>query len=202
MGRILLLRHGQSTWNAEHRWQGWADAPLSDVGRAQAAAAVDALRGERFDAVVASDLARAFDTATVIAEALGLGTVEIETGLRERDVGAWSGLRTEEIEAKWPGQLAAWRAGELTAIPEGEGEIIDRVRAAIERILVSHPGGTVLAVTHGGVIRTLERDLGVQPQSLRNLGGRWFHDEGGALVAGEAVLLHDPGAPAASTTVL
>jgi broad specificity phosphatase PhoE len=173
------------------------------VGRAQAAAAVDGLRDAGFDAVVASDLSRARETAAIIAEGLGLGPVEIEGDLRERNVGAWSGLVTEEIEARWPGQLAAWRAGELTAIPDGEGDITDRVRDAVARVLLSHPGGTVLAVTHGGVIRTIERDLGVEPAMVRNLGGRWVSlDNEGGLVAGESVTMADPGTPAPTTTVL
>ena len=203
MSRLLLLRHGQSTWNAERRWQGWADPPLSAVGREQAAHAAAELRDVGFDAVVSSDLARARETASIIGAVFGLGEVEVEVGLRERDVGEWSGLTTEDIEARWPGQLDAWRAGQLDAIPGGEGDITSRVVAAMERVLVSHPGGTVLAVTHGGVIRTIERHLDVLPQAVRNVGGRWVTraDDGG-LVAGEVVQLRDPDAPAAATTVL
>jgi broad specificity phosphatase PhoE len=203
VSRLLLLRHAQSTWNAERRWQGWADPSLSDIGRDQAQAAARALRGGGFGVVVASDLARARETAEIVAGVLGLGDVEIEPGLRERDVGAWSGLTTDEIEARWPGQLAAWRAGELTAIPEGEGDIADRVVSAVERVSLLHRGDTVLAVTHGGVIRTLERHLGVEPSIVRNLGGRWVSMNGdGNLVPGRTVSLHDPDTPAPTTTVL
>ncbi len=198
----LLLRHGQSTWNAERRWQGWADAPLSDVGRDQARDAVDGLRTFGFDAVVASDLARARETAEIVAAELSIGPVEIEAQLRERNVGAWSGLTTEEIEARWPGQLAEWRAGTLAQLPDGEGDIAGRVIPALERVLVSHPGGTVLIVTHGGVIRSIERGLGLAPQSVRNMGGRWVAlSEDGELVAGDA-FVRDPEAPAPTTTVL
>ncbi len=200
---MLLLRHGQSTWNAERRWQGWADAPLSEIGRAQARAAAEGLRGAGFDGVVASDLSRARETAEIIAGALGIGPVGVEIGLRERDVGAWSGLTVDVIEERWPGQLAAWRAGQLSVIPDGEGDITDRVVAATERVLALHPGGTVLAITHGGVIRTVERALGIQPDPVRNLGGRWVSlGEDGELVAGGAVQLHDPDSPSPTTTVL
>jgi probable phosphoglycerate mutase len=203
VSRLLLLRHGQSTWNAEHRWQGWADPPLSEVGRDQAQVAGQVLRSAGFGVVVASDLTRARETAEIIAAEVGVDDVQVEAGLRERDVGAWSGLTTDEIEARWPGQLAAWRAGELTVIPEGEGDIEERVIAAVERVLMSHPGDTVLAVTHGGVIRTVERALGVEPSTVRNLGGRWISIEGdGHLVAGRTVTLRDPDAPPATTTVL
>jgi len=203
MARTLLLRHGQTTWNAERRWQGWADAPLSDVGREQARTAAGKLRGAGIDAVVASDLSRARDTAEIVARELGLGPGGVEAGVRERDVGAWSGRTSDEIEARWPGQLAAWREGTLAMIPEGEGDITDRVVAAVERILVSHPGGTVLTVTHGGVIRTVERAAGLDANPVRNLGGRWVSlGPDGELVAGEAVLLFDPDAPAPTTTVL
>ena len=88
--RILLVRHGESAWNAIGRWQGWADPELSDLGRQQAleaAAAVGAV-----DAIVASDLQRAMQTALIISEAIGVGPVQVEAGLRERDVGDWTGL--------------------------------------------------------------------------------------------------------------
>jgi broad specificity phosphatase PhoE len=200
--RVLLLRHGQSTWNAERRWQGWADPPLSELGREQARWAASALATVGFGAVVASDLRRARETAEVVADELGLGAVEIEAGLRERNVGAWSGLTTEEIEARWPGQLDAWRAGRLETIPDGEGDISERVMAAVARV-VSHPAGTVLAVTHGGVIRSAERALGLEPGGVKNVGGRWVsRDGGGRLVAGDVVVLPEPDAPEPTTTVL
>jgi probable phosphoglycerate mutase len=201
MGRLLLLRHGQSTWNAERRWQGWADAPLSEVGRAQAREAAAALQSVGFDAVVSSDLSRARETAEIIAAELGLGPVELEPGLRERDVGAWSGLTAAEIDEGWPGSLQAWRDGTLRSIPEGEGDISQRVMEAVERVMVLHPAGTVLVVSHGGVIRSLERALGVEPVAVRNLGGRWVAmGPHGQVIAGEAVGGVGESGPAASAT--
>jgi probable phosphoglycerate mutase len=93
--RLLMVRHGQSTWNADGRWQGHADAPLSVLGEAQAAAAAEAI-GD-IDVVVASDLARARRTAEIIADALGVGPALVDARLRERDAGAWTGLTRHEI---------------------------------------------------------------------------------------------------------
>lgn len=193
MAKVLLLRHGQSTWNAESRWQGWADAPLSSDGLAQAKAMADQLAasGARFSRVVSSDLSRSTDTAGALAEALGLGEVTVEPDLRERDVGDWSGRTTEEIEIIWPGAIAAWRAGRLDRPPGGEAEPAFRARIvrAAER-LAAEPEGPLLVVTHGGVIRAMERHLGGEPESTRNLSGRWFDlAPDNRLRAGESVSL-------------
>src|SRR5580698_2933262 len=113
--RVLLLRHGQSTWNAEGRWQGQADPPLSDDGRlaAKAFAATADLR--EIDAVVSSDLVRALETATTITDACGWAPPTTLRGLRERDAGEWEGLTREEIESSWPGALT-----QSPRIPGGE----------------------------------------------------------------------------------
>src|SRR3954465_11358953 len=114
MGRVLLLRHGQSEWNAAGRWQGWADIALTERGEDQAREAGARLAERdlhRFHAVACSDLMRARRTAALLADALGLHhiEVEVEPDLREFDVGEWSGLTRPEIEARWPGQLDRWR---------------------------------------------------------------------------------------------
>lgn len=176
MARLLLLRHGLSTWNAESRWQGWADAPLSDVGREQSRAMAAWLGdlGLGFSGAVSSDLARSMETARLVSGLLDLGDVVVEPALRERDVGDWSGRTTDEIEDLWPGALAAWRAGRLDRPPGGEHEpgFRNRVVRAVER-LADGPGGPLLVITHGGVIRALERHLGADPRSTPNLSGRW-----------------------------
>src|SRR5687767_12818211 len=100
MTRVLLVRHGQSTWNAEGRWQGWADPPLSELGATQALTAANHV--EHVDAVVSSDLVRARETAEIIAKALGIAEVEAFRGLRERGAGDWTGLTRPEIEERWP----------------------------------------------------------------------------------------------------
>jgi broad specificity phosphatase PhoE len=178
---ILLLRHGQSTWNAEHRWQGRADPPLSEVGRAETELACAAIsRGAvtglvKVSAIVASDLRRASETAALLTERLEWGEVRFEPDLRERDVGVLTGLTRDEIEDRWPGLLSAMRAGQLD--PEGAEPmpvLTERATRAIGRIARDHPGGTVVVVTHGALIRAVENDVGVATAGPPpNLGGRW-----------------------------
>lgn len=186
MTRILLIRHATSAWNVEGRWQGQADPPLSQTGRAEARAAAARLRGT-VGAVVASDLERAFQTATILAEELDLDPPVPDPGLREIDVGEWSGLTRDEIEERWPGLLEEWRAGGLDRIPGGEER--DRFRArvldALGRVAARAPAEELLAVTHAGVIGVLERHLGVHPgTSVPRLAGRWL--EVGASLSADA----------------
>lgn len=185
------MRHGQSTWNLEGRWQGWADPPLTDLGLDQARAALHHLTGlDRFAGVVSSDLQRAQQTAEVIASGLALSGVEAFRGLRERDVGAWQGLTRAEIEAKWTdaftggGQVDPPRAEPVTTL-------VGRALATIHRIAERHPSAAVVAVTHGGLVRNLERHLGIDPPRLPNLAGRWVEVHDGFVSAGERVLLID-----------
>ena len=185
--RILLVRHGQSEWNAVGRWQGWADPPLSDLGRRQSRLAGKGLHG--IDVVVSSDLQRAVDTAALMAEPLGLPVAAVEARLRERDVGDWTGLTRAEIDRRWPEALAA-----MTDPPGGESvtTLQTRVVAAVSDLALSYPGAVVLAVSHGGVIRSLERHLGVDPDPLPNLGGRWLDVSSATTTVGPRVLLVDP----------
>lgn len=158
---LLLVRHGQSTWNALGRWQGHGDPPLSELGRKQVRALAAALAGERIDAVVASDLRRAAETADIVARTLRL-EVAIDARWRERDIGAWTGLRREEIQAGWPDVYARLAAGDPDAAPPG-GEshraLEVRVRAAALELARGHAGGRVLVVTHRGAIRVLAPDV-------------------------------------------
>lgn len=191
--RILLVRHGESEWNAIGRWQGWANPPLSDLGRQQsweAAGAVGAV-----DAIVSSDLQRAMQTALVISEAVGVGPVFTDEALRERDVGEWTGLTKAEIEERWPGSYDAWRTGGMPTPPGGERneKIIERVLGALRRIATEFDGGEVLAVAHGGVIRLLERHHGIEaPPACPNLGGVAVDVHSDDLKVGGRVLLLDP----------
>jgi probable phosphoglycerate mutase len=193
---LLLVRHGQSTWNASGRWQGQADPPLSPVGEAQAAHAALRLTGTGLTGVVSSDLARARRTAEIVAEALDLGRVAVDARLRERDVGEWEGLTRPEIEERFPGLLAAWGEGRIEAPPGGEPDPVLAARAgtalaALVRGSDAHE--RILVVTHGGVIRALDASLGSDPTRPANLAGRWFDaDGGGALRRGEVVVLVDP----------
>lgn len=177
-GHLMLVRHAQSQWNADGLWQGQADPPLSEAGRQQAAAAGKQLAGaEKFDAVFCSDLSRAVETAQILAASLGLDpSPAIEPGLREYDVGEWSGLTREEIEARWPGDIARFGAGVLVAPPGGETrtEFDDRVSQAAARVgraAAAEGSGPILVVAHGGVVRALARLGGAPEHRVGHLAG-------------------------------
>ena len=189
--RVLLVRHGQSTWNAEGRWQGWADAPLSEIGEEQARAAARHLPD--VEAVVSSDLVRAKRTAQLLSSGRGLGRMRVYRGLRERNVGDFEGLTNPEIAERFPHLLGQDRTKPLD-IPGGEPipSLIARAIAALARVAAAHPEKAVLAVSHGGLIRALERHLGTEPAHVANLGGRWFEvSTNGALTVGDRVRLFD-----------
>jgi broad specificity phosphatase PhoE len=185
--RVLLARHGQSEWNAEGRWQGQADAPLSDLGRRQAHEAARALGA--IDAIWASDLQRAAQTAAIISGDLGVGPVVLDPDLRERDAGEFSGLTRDEIEGRFPGYLADGRR------PPGwepDEHLLARALGAVGRIAATVPGGDVLVVTHGGLVYTLENHLGADHLRLANLAARWLEVCGESLRLGERIILTDP----------
>ena len=156
MTRILLARHGETDWNSVGRWQGHADPPLNDAGRSQAAELAERLAGDGIAAIYSSDLLRASQTAHVVADRLGLAVVE-DAGLREIDVGSWSGLTRAEVEQRFPEGYARWLEGEIGHDGETREELTERVVGAVERIAAQHPDDTILAVTHGGAIRALRR---------------------------------------------
>lgn len=182
---ILLLRHAQSVWNAQGRWQGWADPPLSPGGEqaARAAAGHDALDG--IDASASSDLQRAARTAELLTGGRSWPPVRRYRGLRERGAGSWTGLTRPQIEARWPGALGP----PLAAIAGGEAPaaVTARAVAALHRIAEEWPDGRVLAVTHGALIRLVEQHAGAEPTPVPNLGGRWIDVEAGGLRLGERV---------------
>jgi broad specificity phosphatase PhoE len=185
--RILVVRHGESEWNAVGRWQGHADPPLSDLGERQARAAVEHLGG--IGAIVASDLARARTTAEIIAQGLGVGPVLVDRRLRERDVGEWTGLTRVEIDERFPGYLTN---GSRPSGFETAGNLFDRVHPCLLDLAARHHGANVLAVSHGGVIYTLEGRLDLPREVVSNLSGRWFDVGEGVRRAGERVVLVDP----------
>ena len=143
--RLFIVRHGESTWNAEGRLQGQADPPLSERGRREAVALAAALDGVAGDLVVASDLERARETAAL----LGHPGAPTDARLREIDVGEWQGRPLAELP---PGSEVSWRAGPLT--PPG-GETWDEFQARIADVLdeLLADGGPRLVVAHGGVVR-------------------------------------------------
>ena len=170
MTRILLARHGETDWNRVGRWQGHANPPLNDAGRTQAAELAERLAGDGIAAIYSSDLMRASQTARVVADRLGLAVVE-DAGLREIDVGSWSGLTRAEVEQRFPQGYARWLGGEIGHDGETREELTERVVGAVERIAAEHPEGTILVVTHGGAIRAIRRHASGDPgDSIENCG--------------------------------
>jgi broad specificity phosphatase PhoE len=154
MTTILLARHGETEWNRIGRYQGWADPPLNETGREQARMLAEQLRSTPFAAVYSSDLRRARETAEIVAAPHGVPVV-VEPGLREVNVGAWSGLTRAEVERRFP-------AGER---PGGETreQHAARVLGAAERIARAHPAERILLVSHGGTMRALRTHVSDDP---------------------------------------
>ncbi len=156
---LVLVRHAVTEHTSERRFSGsgGADLPLSDLGAQQAQALAQALaEAGPFDAVIASPLARAQQTAAVVAERLGL-TVRTDDAWTEGGFGAWEGLTTAQVVAGWPDEHAAWLASSAVAPPGGESlDALDaRVRRARDRTLARHPRARVLVVSHAGPIKAL-----------------------------------------------
>jgi len=154
---LYLIRHGETDWNLSGHWQGHTDVPLNAVGKRQAELLAQRLRRERtrFNVLYSSDLARAYQTAWVISEAVGV-PVEMLPALREIDLGTWSGLTREQIRARYPVEFALLEQGQ--DVPRGGAETLAalrrRVVEVIEAMMAQHPGETLAFVTHGGPVRT------------------------------------------------
>jgi broad specificity phosphatase PhoE len=151
--RITLVRHGQSEANLVQRWQGQGDSPLSALGREQAKRLGQRLIRRHFSRVVASDLQRAADTARATGRDFSKNPA-----LREFDVGSWEGLTREEVEARFPEEMARLKQGEDIPLGGGEsyGAFSQRIDGAFQRLRAElEPGDHALIVCHGGVIATL-----------------------------------------------
>lgn len=183
MFRLVLWRHGQTTYNAEHRFQGQLDVPIDALGRAQARRAATHLAGLNPAEIWSSDLVRASATAAYLAELTGL-VVQTDKDLRERQGGAWEGLTIDEIRECYPSDLAAGNP------PGGESveAVAERTHAAFSRIADgAEPGSLVVVVGHGGSLSWgMSRLLGLDERvtgalgnccwcllSRRGNGGRW-----------------------------
>ncbi len=159
--RLLLVRHGESTWNAARRIQGQLDPPLSDRGVVQAQEAAERFAGHRLEALYSSDLRRTWQTAELIGLAVGVDPIP-EPGLREIALGAWEGKTREELMAEYPELWERWaREPNWDLVPGGEGAqpFAERVDATLARLRQRHPNGDVLCVTHGGVIQVAVLDV-------------------------------------------
>jgi len=154
---FLLIRHGQTDWNAARLYQGQADIPLNQTGIAQAHRLAEKLAGEKFNAVYASDLSRALQTASILAQPLGL-SVNIDARLREICQGTWEGMSLDEVQEKYADDFR--RGAEDPAFsraPGGESvvEVAARMSAAADDISALYPHGRILLVSHGLAVSTL-----------------------------------------------
>ena len=153
---IVLVRHGETDWNRERRFQGHADISLNEAGRRQAEALADLLADESFAAAYSSPLRRAVETAEIVTARLGIA-FEPSDGLMEVDVGSWSGLTTTEVEQQFPDGFSRWTESRSGGWTGGEtyDELGARVVAELLAVAERHLGERVLAVTHGGPIRSV-----------------------------------------------
>ncbi len=174
MTTVLFVRHGQTEWNLNGRWQGHADVPLNETGREQAAAIAQRLAKQtewKIDALYASDLERAAETAVIIGKAIN-HTPIFDPIWRERDMGGFSGLTRPEILIKFPGLLESERYGFGLTPPNGEtaDHFWDRGEKAINNVASNHVGETVLVVSHGGLLyATVARLLGMTQATFGSL---------------------------------
>ncbi|MFD3531598.1 histidine phosphatase family protein [Streptomyces sp. NPDC058664] len=172
--RIVLWRHGQTSWNLERRFQGSTDIELTEAGVAQARRAARLLAALKPDAIVASDLKRAAATAAELAVLTG-HPVAHDSALRETYAGEWQGLTHDEIVARYGDQYAAWKRGE--PVRRGGGELETEVADRAAPVVLEHADklpddGTLVVVSHGGTIRTtIGRLLELESRHWESLGG-------------------------------
>lgn len=145
---LYLVRHGETDWNLQHKIQGSTDIPLNATGREQAAATGALLASRSWDAIVSSPLSRAFETASIIASAVGLPAPTTISDLVERNYGEAEGLSDAEIDVRFPGD---------SPVPgrESREHVVERVLPALLALAESRPGQAVIVVSHGGVIRSV-----------------------------------------------
>jgi probable phosphoglycerate mutase len=186
---IYLLRHGETDWNAEGRWQGHTDKSLNETGREQARALAESLRATGVAGIVSSDLARARETAQIVATALGLAIDYIDADLRERTIGIFEGLTREECESLHP---EAWVAWTKRRIPppgaEAQEPLAVRVTAAIARAAerITRSDAPLLLVTHGGAMRAALAHAGHAAPPIKNT-GIWRVEWDGRVVHAESL---------------
>jgi ribonuclease H / adenosylcobalamin/alpha-ribazole phosphatase len=151
-----LLRHGQTPMSVQKRYAGRTDAPLTEVGVQQAAAAAKRLASAGLGVIVTSPLLRTVQTAQAVAAVTGAAVVT-DDGFRETDFGAWEGLTFAEVRERWPAEISAWLADPDVAPPGGESftDVSARVTEALDRLLAARAGQTVLIVSHVTPIKML-----------------------------------------------
>lgn len=190
--RLFLIRHGQSTWNREHRIQGQLDPPLSPEGRRQAERVAARLAGRAFAGHYTSDLKRAHETADIIASRVAMPP-QPNVALREIYLAEWEGLRTVDIADRYPKEWARWvEEPNWDVVPGGEREadFEARVARAMDELFQRHAHEGVLVVTHGGVIQVAlhrivgKRSRGLFPFRIQNASITLLEDRGGQMVIG------------------
>ncbi len=157
MTRIILIRHGETDWNVEGRWQGQADVPLNSRGRQQAAQLAQSLADIGITVIVSSDLSRATETAEELARVTGLG-IQLDPRLREIHQGEWQGQCISMIQANYSEALRLRQENPAAiAAPGGEtaAQVLARVLGAVEEILLKYPNDTVAVISHGYAIALL-----------------------------------------------
>jgi len=184
---IYLARHGETEWNRVGRWQGRTDIPLSDVGRAQARALADRLRGRGLAEIHASDLSRAHETAHIIATVLGITRLTSDPRLRERGFGIFEGLTREECAERHPDAWQRYLADRRSTPPDAEpqAEVVARIVGAMTAVAeTADHTGPLLVVSHGGAIRSFVHAItGTAPPPLANAGLFRVHFEAGRFVS-------------------
>jgi len=184
MTELYLVRHGETDWNAARRIQGRTDIPLNDTGREQARQAGELLARRRWDAVYASPLSRARETAAIIGERVGITEVGTRDALMERDYGAAEGLDFDELAARYPEGVHA--EGQ-----ESREDVGHRVGSALVELADSHPGESLIVVSHGGAIRAVLQlaDPGTQHPRITNASVHSFRVQDGTL---QLIAFDDP----------
>jgi uncharacterized phosphatase len=184
MTSLYLVRHGETDWNAQRRIQGSTDIPLNQMGREQAETTGRLLARRDWDGVFSSPLSRAFETASIIAQEVGIEGPQTIAALVERNYGEAEGLNWEQVEARFPGD---------TPVPgrESHAEVAERVLPALVALASSRPGESLIVVSHGGVIRSVLNvvDPGVAHGSITNGSIHSFELVDGSL---ELVAFNDP----------
>ncbi|MEU5862974.1 MULTISPECIES: histidine phosphatase family protein [unclassified Nonomuraea] len=166
--RIVCLRHGQTLWNVEHRFQGHSDIPLDETGVAQAARAASLLASLRPTLIVSSDLQRAHDTALALGRLVGLD-VSVDKDFRERGGGQWEGLTRDEIAARWPEEYVAWEAPDGEPVSEVAVRVATSMRKWASRL---DDDGLLVVASHGAALRLgICELLGLPEELWPTLGG-------------------------------
>jgi alpha-ribazole phosphatase len=168
MIRLILVRHGQTDWNVKRRYQGHTDTLLNTTGQIQAHAVANRIENAEIDAIYSSDLQRAWATAAIIGQNIGLNPIA-EPRLREMNFGIIEGMTFDEAQAKYPEMIAKWLEDRDQPPANGEtsSAFSERVYAVIDDLRQKHDGETVLLVSHGGVLLEITRMLLRMPPAAR-----------------------------------